>query len=85
MLALLTSLFFLSALASAPPSASGLGLSGVCTGYSMKFCDFFGFVLLASSFAHPRTSQILPSSSGRAGGLAMACWNVISDATTLSV
>ena len=42
-------LFFLSALASAHSSASGLGLSGVCTGYSMKFCDFF---LVFSSLHH---------------------------------
>ena len=73
---------FLSALASAHSSASGLGLSGVCTGYSMKFCDFFGFVLLASSFAHPWTSHLPPRSSGRAGDLAMACRNDTRDATT---
>ena len=39
----------------------------------MKFCDFFGFVLLASSFAHPQTSHPSPRSSGWAGDLAMAC------------
>ena len=75
-------LFFLSALASAHSSASGLGLSGVCTGYCIKFCDFFGLVLFASSFAHPQTSHPPPRSLGRAGVLAMACWFVTRDATT---
>ena len=74
--------FSLSALASAHSSASGLGLSDVCSRYSMKFCDFFGFVLLASSFAHPWTSHLPPRSSGRAGDLAMACRNGTRDATT---
>ena len=48
----------------------------------MKIFVIFFVVLLASSFAHPWTSHLLPRSSGRAGGLAMACRNVTRDATT---